>query len=147
MEFKKLFQSDEKKVGSYKNVENVLSNNCLKNEIVEELKTEDNIHISSTNEKVIKDNKDEKKDKGLLAGFWSKDIKETVNRTLFLFLIEDTAEMVKFNDKVHMVYEMVPKDSLVCFIHYGSNIFNSGIIVNSEKVRGRNCILYRRKFK
>lgn len=64
--------------------------------------------------------------------FWGKELKKVKRRPLYIFLIEDTGEMVKHNDKVLAVYEAIPKESLVCFIHYGNSLFNSGIILNNN---------------
>ncbi len=64
--------------------------------------------------------------------FWSKGFKKIKRMPLYIFLIEDTGEMVKHNDKVLALYEAIPKESLVCFIHYGSLLFNSGICLNNS---------------
>lgn len=58
--------------------------------------------------------------------------KKLENKTLYLFIIEDTIDTVKINDKIAMIYNMIPKDELVCFIHYGSRLFNSGILINKN---------------
>lgn len=153
MGLKEFFQNDEKKVNSYKPIKYVPDDLNTKNEkeveipsiqkkvplkeekTVEDKKSDTNIIVSSSTQKIVESIKEDKKEKGLISSFWSKEVKETVKRTLFLFLIEDTAEMVKHNDKVHMLYEMVPKEALVCFIHYGSDLYNSGVLINSQKVR------------
>lgn len=69
-------------------------------------------------------------------------LKKTVKKNLAIFLIEDSAEVFKYNEYISKIFEANVSNSLVCIVHYGKNIESSEILnsklVDLEKLYCKN---------
>ena len=87
---------------------------------------------------ILEDKKEEsrssKQDNSSSTSFWNKNFKRTEYKCLYLFLIEDSSQMYKYNYELSLLLNMVPKNELVCCIHYGDSLHNTGVVLNDNEL-------------
>lgn len=84
---------------------------------------------------ILEDKKEEnRKINDTSNSFWNKNIKRTENKCLYLFLVEDSSQMYKYNYELSLLLNMVPKNELVCCIHYGDSLHNTGVVLNDNEL-------------